>query len=74
MNSSFEEWEKLMRDPYSGATETVMGLITRMFKQTAIAKVHITWPSCVCVDTNYLMYLIFKIKRPSCILHHVFAI
>nr|XP_014334833.1 PREDICTED: DNA annealing helicase and endonuclease ZRANB3 isoform X2 [Bos mutus] len=38
LNSSFEEWEKLMRDPYSGATETVMGLITRMFKQTAIAK------------------------------------
>ena len=46
-----------MRAPYSGATETVMGLITRMFKQTAIAKVHIT--SCVCVNTNYLMYLIF---------------
>ncbi|KAM9669767.1 DNA annealing helicase and endonuclease ZRANB3 isoform 3-T3 [Dama dama] len=38
LNSSFEEWEKLMRAPYSGATETVMGLITRMFKQTAIAK------------------------------------
>ncbi|XP_055428709.1 DNA annealing helicase and endonuclease ZRANB3 isoform X3 [Bubalus kerabau] len=38
LNSSFEEWEKLMRDPHSGATETVMGLITRMFKQTAIAK------------------------------------
>ncbi|XP_077603975.1 DNA annealing helicase and endonuclease ZRANB3 [Crocuta crocuta] len=38
LNSSFEEWEKLMRAPNSGATETVMGLITRMFKQTAIAK------------------------------------
>ncbi|XP_055253553.1 DNA annealing helicase and endonuclease ZRANB3 isoform X1 [Moschus berezovskii] len=38
LNSSFEEWEKLTRAPYSGATETVMGLITRMFKQTAIAK------------------------------------
>ncbi|KAL6085926.1 hypothetical protein STEG23_027474, partial [Scotinomys teguina] len=38
LNASFEEWQKLMRDPNSGATETVMGLITRMFKQTAIAK------------------------------------
>ncbi|XP_044890750.1 DNA annealing helicase and endonuclease ZRANB3 isoform X4 [Felis catus] len=38
LNTSFEEWEKLMRAPNSGATETVMGLITRMFKQTAIAK------------------------------------
>ncbi|XP_025871341.2 DNA annealing helicase and endonuclease ZRANB3 isoform X1 [Vulpes vulpes] len=38
LNSSFEEWEKLMKAPNSGATKTVMGLITRMFKQTAIAK------------------------------------
>ncbi|XP_037379178.2 DNA annealing helicase and endonuclease ZRANB3 isoform X2 [Talpa occidentalis] len=38
LNTSFEEWEKLMRAPSSGATENVMGLITRMFKQTAIAK------------------------------------
>ncbi|XP_058571441.1 DNA annealing helicase and endonuclease ZRANB3 isoform X2 [Neofelis nebulosa] len=38
LNNSFEEWEKLMRAPNSGATETVMGLVTRMFKQTAIAK------------------------------------
>ncbi|XP_014704993.1 DNA annealing helicase and endonuclease ZRANB3 isoform X1 [Equus asinus] len=38
LNSSFEEWEKLMRAPNSDATETVMGLITRIFKQTAIAK------------------------------------
>uniref|UniRef100_A0A2K6EHJ1 DNA annealing helicase and endonuclease ZRANB3 n=1 Tax=Propithecus coquereli TaxID=379532 RepID=A0A2K6EHJ1_PROCO len=38
LNTSFEEWEKLMRGPNSGATETVMGLMTRMFKQTAIAK------------------------------------
>ncbi|XP_007464068.1 PREDICTED: DNA annealing helicase and endonuclease ZRANB3 [Lipotes vexillifer] len=38
LNSSFEEWEKLMRAPNSDATKTVMGLITRMFKQTAIAK------------------------------------
>nr|KAF6451450.1 zinc finger RANBP2-type containing 3 [Molossus molossus] len=38
LNASFEEWEKLMRAPNSVATETVMGLITRMFKQTAIAK------------------------------------
>ncbi|XP_008049715.2 DNA annealing helicase and endonuclease ZRANB3 [Carlito syrichta] len=38
LNASFEEWEKLMRAPNSGATETVMGLITHMFKQTAIAK------------------------------------
>ncbi|XP_036714613.1 DNA annealing helicase and endonuclease ZRANB3 isoform X1 [Balaenoptera musculus] len=38
LNSSFEEWEKLMRVPNSDATKTIMGLITRMFKQTAIAK------------------------------------
>ncbi|XP_029080414.1 DNA annealing helicase and endonuclease ZRANB3 isoform X1 [Monodon monoceros] len=38
LNSSFEEWEKLMRAPNSGATKTVVGLFTRMFKQTAIAK------------------------------------
>ncbi|XP_048201530.1 DNA annealing helicase and endonuclease ZRANB3 isoform X2 [Perognathus longimembris pacificus] len=38
LNASFEEWQKLMRAPNLGATETVMGLITRMFKQTAIAK------------------------------------
>ncbi|XP_057626810.1 DNA annealing helicase and endonuclease ZRANB3 isoform X2 [Chionomys nivalis] len=38
LNASFEEWQKLMRAPNSGAVETVMGLITRMFKQTAIAK------------------------------------
>ncbi|XP_075465639.1 DNA annealing helicase and endonuclease ZRANB3 isoform X2 [Ascaphus truei] len=44
MNTSFEEWEKLMRCSDSVATETsnpfiqVMGLITRLFKQTAIAK------------------------------------
>uniref|UniRef100_A0A8C3YQ54 DNA annealing helicase and endonuclease ZRANB3 n=1 Tax=Catagonus wagneri TaxID=51154 RepID=A0A8C3YQ54_9CETA len=38
LNSSFEEWEKLMRSPNSGATESLMCLITRMFKQTAIAK------------------------------------
>ncbi|XP_045335551.1 DNA annealing helicase and endonuclease ZRANB3 isoform X4 [Leopardus geoffroyi] len=38
LNTSFEEWEKLMRAPNSGATETVMGLITCIFKQTAIAK------------------------------------
>uniref|UniRef100_A0A5F9CQJ7 Zinc finger RANBP2-type containing 3 n=1 Tax=Oryctolagus cuniculus TaxID=9986 RepID=A0A5F9CQJ7_RABIT len=38
LNASFEEWEKLMKSPNSDATVTVMGLITRMFKQTAIAK------------------------------------
>nr|KAF6354160.1 zinc finger RANBP2-type containing 3 [Pipistrellus kuhlii] len=38
LNASFEEWEKLMRAPNSVSTETAMGLITRMFKQTAIAK------------------------------------
>lgn len=38
LNTSFEEWEKIMRTPNSGAMETVMGLITHMFKQTAIAK------------------------------------
>uniref|UniRef100_A0A0D9RUZ4 DNA annealing helicase and endonuclease ZRANB3 n=2 Tax=Chlorocebus sabaeus TaxID=60711 RepID=A0A0D9RUZ4_CHLSB len=38
LNTSFEEWEKIIRTPNSGAMETVMGLITHMFKQTAIAK------------------------------------
>ncbi|KAM6174475.1 DNA annealing helicase and endonuclease ZRANB3 isoform 2-T2 [Erethizon dorsatum] len=38
LNTSFEEWEKLMRAPNPGGTETVMGLITRIFKHTAIAK------------------------------------
>ncbi|XP_053554213.1 DNA annealing helicase and endonuclease ZRANB3 isoform X2 [Bombina bombina] len=44
MNSSFEEWERMMRVPDSIAHENsnpfiqVMGLITRMYKQTAIAK------------------------------------
>uniref|UniRef100_A0A8C5R5Z1 Zinc finger RANBP2-type containing 3 n=1 Tax=Leptobrachium leishanense TaxID=445787 RepID=A0A8C5R5Z1_9ANUR len=44
MNSSLEEWEKLMRFPDSGGSESsspfiqVMGLITRMYKQTALAK------------------------------------
>ncbi|XP_007494156.1 DNA annealing helicase and endonuclease ZRANB3 isoform X2 [Monodelphis domestica] len=44
LNTSFEEWEKLMRAPHSDANKTgshffqVMGLMTRMFKQTAIAK------------------------------------
>ncbi|XP_073926741.1 DNA annealing helicase and endonuclease ZRANB3 isoform X3 [Castor canadensis] len=38
LNTSFEEWQKLMRVPNSGAMETIMGLITHMFKQTAIAK------------------------------------
>ncbi|XP_042639214.1 DNA annealing helicase and endonuclease ZRANB3 [Orycteropus afer afer] len=44
LNTSFEEWERLMRALKSGATETrshflqVMGLITHLFKQTAIAK------------------------------------
>ncbi|XP_036742539.2 DNA annealing helicase and endonuclease ZRANB3 isoform X2 [Manis pentadactyla] len=38
LNTSFEEWQKLMRVPDSGATESVVGLITRMFKQTAVAK------------------------------------
>ncbi|XP_042300873.1 DNA annealing helicase and endonuclease ZRANB3 isoform X2 [Sceloporus undulatus] len=41
-NASFEEWEKLMRASHLDSTESdfvqVMGLITRMFKQTAIAK------------------------------------
>ncbi|XP_051884285.1 DNA annealing helicase and endonuclease ZRANB3 isoform X2 [Pristis pectinata] len=44
MNDSIEEWEKLMRDLHSRPAETdnsfpeVMGLITHMYKQTAIAK------------------------------------
>ncbi|KAJ7345817.1 hypothetical protein JRQ81_001767 [Phrynocephalus forsythii] len=42
LNASFEEWEKLMRASNLDSTDSdflqVMGLITRMFKQTAIAK------------------------------------
>ncbi|XP_074857171.1 DNA annealing helicase and endonuclease ZRANB3 [Carettochelys insculpta] len=42
LSASFEEWEKLMRAPNSDVTEShfvqVMGLITHMYKQTAIAK------------------------------------
>ncbi|XP_048454898.1 DNA annealing helicase and endonuclease ZRANB3 isoform X2 [Rhincodon typus] len=44
MNGSIEEWEKLMRELRSSSAETdnpfiqVMGLITRMYKQTAVAK------------------------------------
>ncbi|XP_006018446.1 DNA annealing helicase and endonuclease ZRANB3 isoform X1 [Alligator sinensis] len=42
LNASFEDWEKLMRSSDSDATEShfvqIMGLITRMYKQTAIAK------------------------------------
>ncbi|KAJ8255980.1 hypothetical protein COCON_G00198440 [Conger conger] len=41
-HASFEEWEKLMRKLGSGSDDNpfveVMGLITRMYKQTAIAK------------------------------------
>uniref|UniRef100_A0A672FH77 Zinc finger, RAN-binding domain containing 3 n=1 Tax=Salarias fasciatus TaxID=181472 RepID=A0A672FH77_SALFA len=35
--ASFAEWERLMRSGVGDATE-VMGLVTRMYKQTAIAK------------------------------------
>uniref|UniRef100_A0ACB8G2F4 Uncharacterized protein n=1 Tax=Sphaerodactylus townsendi TaxID=933632 RepID=A0ACB8G2F4_9SAUR len=42
LNASLEEWEKLMRTSHLDSTESdyvqIMGLITRMFKQTAIAK------------------------------------
>ncbi|XP_010604476.1 DNA annealing helicase and endonuclease ZRANB3 isoform X7 [Fukomys damarensis] len=38
LKNSFEEWENLMRAPNRSGTETVMGLITHIFKQTAIAK------------------------------------
>ncbi|XP_005063012.1 PREDICTED: DNA annealing helicase and endonuclease ZRANB3-like, partial [Ficedula albicollis] len=42
LNATFAEWEKLMRSPSSDATEShfsqVMSLITRMYKETAIAK------------------------------------
>ncbi|KAM6269376.1 DNA annealing helicase and endonuclease ZRANB3 isoform 2-T2 [Porphyrio hochstetteri] len=42
MNTIFAEWEKLMRNLNSDATEShfsqVMNLITRMYKETAIAK------------------------------------
>ncbi|XP_070587382.1 DNA annealing helicase and endonuclease ZRANB3 isoform X2 [Erythrolamprus reginae] len=42
LNTSFEEWEKLMRASKLDSTKDdfvqVMSLITRMFKQTAIAK------------------------------------
>ncbi|NWY15084.1 ZRAB3 endonuclease, partial [Aphelocoma coerulescens] len=42
LNATFAEWEKLMRSLSSDATEShfsqVMNLITRMYKETAIAK------------------------------------
>ncbi|XP_075367308.1 DNA annealing helicase and endonuclease ZRANB3 isoform X1 [Mycteria americana] len=42
LNTTFAEWEKLMRNLNSDATEShfsqVMNLITRMYKETAIAK------------------------------------
>ncbi|XP_038607651.1 DNA annealing helicase and endonuclease ZRANB3 [Tachyglossus aculeatus] len=43
LNASFEEWEKLMRASASGTENSgdfsrAMGLITRMFKETALAK------------------------------------
>ncbi|XP_065493333.1 DNA annealing helicase and endonuclease ZRANB3 isoform X2 [Caloenas nicobarica] len=42
LNTTFAEWEKLMRNLSSDATEShfsqVMNLITRMYKETAIAK------------------------------------
>ncbi|KAL8183241.1 UNVERIFIED_CONTAM: Swi SNF matrix associated, actin dependent regulator of chromatin [Gekko kuhli] len=40
LNASFEEWEKLMRTADSTENDfvQVMGLITRMFKETAVAK------------------------------------
>uniref|UniRef100_A0A8C9NAR0 Zinc finger RANBP2-type containing 3 n=1 Tax=Serinus canaria TaxID=9135 RepID=A0A8C9NAR0_SERCA len=42
LNATFAEWEKLMRSLRSDATEShfseVMSLITRMYKETAIAK------------------------------------
>ncbi|KAM6421691.1 LOW QUALITY PROTEIN: DNA annealing helicase and endonuclease ZRANB3 [Rhynochetos jubatus] len=42
LNTTFAEWEKLMRNLNSGANENhfsqVMNLITRMYKETAIAK------------------------------------
>ncbi|NWR48102.1 ZRAB3 endonuclease, partial [Regulus satrapa] len=42
LNATFAEWEKLMRSLSSDATEShfsqVMSLITRMYKETAIAK------------------------------------
>nr|XP_025037433.1 DNA annealing helicase and endonuclease ZRANB3 isoform X2 [Pelodiscus sinensis] len=42
LNTSFEEWEKLMRAPKSDVIEShfvqVMGQITHLYKQTAIAK------------------------------------
>ena len=66
-----------MRAPNSGATETVMGLITRMFKQTAIAKVLIAGTSCICLDTNYLMYFNAYISTAylhttACLCHLIF--
>ncbi|KAG8508887.1 DNA annealing helicase and endonuclease ZRANB3, partial [Galemys pyrenaicus] len=62
LNTSFEEWEKLMRAPSSGATETVMGLITRMFKQTAIAK-HDVFKKCQnCALSPQLQCHIFYAK------------
>lgn len=44
-SASFAEWERLMKGPRPGAAATdspftqVIGLVTQMYKQTAIAKV-----------------------------------
>ncbi|XP_073401640.1 DNA annealing helicase and endonuclease ZRANB3 isoform X1 [Dendrobates tinctorius] len=44
MNAGIEEWERLMRCPESASSDSsspfiqVMGMITRMYKQTALAK------------------------------------
>ncbi|XP_040827436.1 DNA annealing helicase and endonuclease ZRANB3 isoform X3 [Ochotona curzoniae] len=38
LNTSFEEWERLMKSPNSDTPVSLMGLITRIYKQTAIAK------------------------------------
>lgn len=44
-----------MRAPNPGGSETVIGLITRIFKQTAIAKVLLARPSCICLHRNSLI-------------------
>lgn len=56
-SASFAEWERLMKSLGSGAATTdtpfteVMGLVTQMYKQTAIAKVK---------EDQLLLYLTYR--------------
>ncbi|NWW75037.1 ZRAB3 endonuclease, partial [Climacteris rufus] len=64
LNATFSEWEKLMRNLSSDATEShfseVMSLITRMYKETAIAKAGAVKDYIkMMLDNDKLKFLIF---------------